>query len=340
MSNLNHRICWIDNVKAFSIIAVVLFHTNILPEIKIIAYILCMPAFFVISGIFANKRLSFLAFLERERFRLIIPFCIFGLLSWLAWFFIGRRYGVETDSIQAWWLPLLGMVCGKTEWLIQNRPLWFLCCMVCLDFIYYIIDHFSTQYIRWIICIIIACIGCILGYLGHSCLWALTPAMIMLPFYLIGVEYKEIILKTDKLSYHSLIIIICISIVGIGLCYYLNPNYNLSLGLIGNPFIFYIATTSVIGFWFTFSILLHKQIGVIMILQYIGQNTLLILCAHIPVFGMIKGIAMLCHIPLDFFETSLGCLCLWVGTFIILLPTAYFINKYCPWMVGKKNPTP
>ena len=124
----------------------------------------------------------------------------------------------------------------------------------------------------------------------------------------------------------------------------MGAKYNANIGLhesyIGNPLIYYPSILSVVGMWGALSLLLVRYCGSLRGLSYIGQNTLLILCAHIPVFGMIKGIAMLCHIPLDFFETSLGCLCLWAGTFIILLPTAYFINKYCPWMVGKKNPTP
>ena len=124
----------------------------------------------------------------------------------------------------------------------------------------------------------------------------------------------------------------------------MGAKYNADIALhnsyIGNPFVYYPSILSVIGMWGAISLLLDRYCGLLRGLSYIGQNTLLILCAHIPVFGMIKGIAMLCHIPLDFFETMLGCLCLWIETFVILIPAAYLANRYCPWIVGKKKLTP
>ena len=54
----NTRITWIDLTKAFSIMAVVLYHTNIQSDIKDIAYLVCLPAFFFAAGLFAKTNLS------------------------------------------------------------------------------------------------------------------------------------------------------------------------------------------------------------------------------------------------------------------------------------------
>ena len=90
------------------------------------------------------------------------------------------------------------------------------------------------------------------------------------------------------------------------------------------------------GFWFAVSIIIEKYLRRYGILQYIGENTLFILCTHMSTFGLIKGIAMICHIPLPFFETIAGCLVLWIGTFIISLPFTFVINRFFPLLVGKK----
>ena len=220
-------------------------------------------------------------------------------------------------------------------------PLWFLCCLTSVEWIYYVIYRISKQWQRWLIILLIGIIGCTLSYWRQNWIWEISAAFIILPLYAFGAEFnKQIQEKANSCRTISILIILLISAFGV----WFGAKYNAGIGLhesfIGNPLIYYPSILSVVGLWGTISLLLDRYCCSLRWLSYIGQNTLLILCAHIPVFGMIKGIAMLCHIPLDFFETSLGCLCLWAGTFIILLPTAYFINKYCPWMVGKKNPTP
>ena len=45
-------------MKAFSALAVVLNHTHhITPEIKIVVYLVCLPAFFFIAGLFFSNQL-------------------------------------------------------------------------------------------------------------------------------------------------------------------------------------------------------------------------------------------------------------------------------------------
>lgn len=186
----NMRIVWIDYVKAFSIMSVMLYHTYITPEIQRLIYILCLPAFFFISGLFLDSNLTIADFFKKRTKRLLIPYIIWGVLSWLAWLLIGRNYGTDTTDQEVWWLPLVGIACGKVEWLVHNRPLWFLCCLVSLDWFYYIISKIPSQVLQWIVCLIIAAIGCMLGNREYSHIWSITPAMIMLPIYMVGANSK------------------------------------------------------------------------------------------------------------------------------------------------------
>ena len=343
MTNSSHRIDWIDSVKAFSIMAVVLNHTALISEIKAVVYLVCLPAFFFVAGMFTNTQLSYKEFFMKKTMRLLIPFIIWGGLSWLAWLVIGRKYGADSQYIYSWWYPLFGMIYGNVETLIQNPPLWFLCCMISLEWIYYFISRIRSLWLRWIIIAAFAVCGCLLAYWEIHLIWGMTAALIILPVYAVGAGYKTRI-KTDVLSYHSsiyIIILIC-SAVGVLLGSRINGDIQLAKCQIGIPAIYYFSIICVIGFWISIAILIKKLWGEIRILQYIGQNTLLVLCTHIPIFGMIKGICLLFHIPLSFFDTTLGCLVLWIGAFIILLPIAYLINHYCPIAVGKlpKRPTP
>ncbi len=327
-------------MKAFSIIAMVLHHTPITPEVNAFVYLICLPAFFFIAGIFACPQHSLKIFFSHKTKRLILPYFLWGCFSWLLWLLILRNYGNDTYASVSWWFPLMGLILGKSDMQVYC-PLWFLCCLTSVEWIYYVIYRISKQWQRWLIILLIGIIGCTLSYWRQNWIWEISAAFIILPLYALGAEFsKQIQEKTHSCSTTLLILILLMSAIVVWMGAKYNANIGLHESYIGNPLIYYPSILSVVGMWGALSLLIARYSRSLQWLSYIGQNTLLILCAHIPVFGMIKGIAMLCHIPLDFFETSLGCLCLWVGTFIILLPTAYFINKYCPWMVGKKNPTP
>lgn len=333
------RITWVDLMKTFSILSVVLYHTPCAYTIKTFAYILCLPAFFFASSIFANAEMSPKNYFYRKTLRLLVPYIIFGLLSWAAWLIVARKYGNETESV-TWWRPLVGMVYGNVSLLYHNRPLWFLCCLISLEWLYFILYLIPQRKFRILGALFIGAIGCLLSYYRKNGFWEITAAMLILPIYSICSETQYYI-KTQVIQWKTLYIFLLLlfSFIGVLLGYYLNPQFHISTGIVGNPLIFYLTIISVIGLWSSFSILIARYSRSLQWLSYIGQNTLLILCAHIPVFGMIKGIALLCHVSLDFFETVPGCLCLWLGTFVILLPASFFVNKYCPWILGKQKVT-
>lgn len=335
------RIKWVDYMKAFSILAVVLNHTHIPPDIKKYVYLVCLPAFFFVSGMFANTQLSLKGFLYKKTRRLLIPYFFFGIVTWGLWFFVIRNYGKDIDTLSPWWLPLLGLVCGRSEMLIQNIPLWFLCCLISLEGIYYIICRLQQKWLRGLIIICLGAFGCLLSYWKQNWIWEISAAIIILPIYAMGAEYSWWIQeKACIVSNSRLLICLLVSVIGI----LLGAKYNGTIGLhasyIGNPILYYISCLSVIGLWFSVSLLIDRHLKHTRWIQYIGQNTLFILCTHLVSFSIIKGIAMLCHISLDLFETTLGRICLWAGAFIILLPATYFINKYCPWIIGKKRTNP
>lgn len=328
-------------MKAFSIMAVVLNHTFIHPELKAYVYLVCLPAFFFVSGMFASPKFSFKSFFLHKTKRLLIPYLLWGFITWLLWLSIGRKYGSDMDATYSWCYPLKGLLLGKSEMLVQDCPLWFLCCLMCVEWLYYAIYRIPKKWLRWLVILFLGMIGCILSHWRQNWIWEISAAFIIIPLYAFGAEFGKLLQeKTIACKTTSLLLILLLSTVGV----WFGAKYNAGIALhhsyIGNPFIYYPSILSVVGLWGSISLLIDRYCGSLRGLSYIGQNTLLILCAHIPVFGMIKGIALLCHASLDFFETTPGCLCLWAGSFAILLPSAYVINRHFPILLGKRHVTP
>ena len=319
-------------MKAFSILAVVLFHTQLMPEIKTAAYMVCLPAFFFVAGLFTNTSLSPRDFFKKKTLRLMIPYVLWGVLTWAFWFFVSSRYGSTTDDNIAWWRPLVGMLYGRADKLSHNGPLWFLCCMMSLEWIYYGISRISRQWVRWIVILAVGGVGCVLAYLEQNWIWGISAACIILPLYALGAEYKVFFKeKTGDLSMLKLCLVLAGSLAGLWVGYTYNGDIKLCDSIIGNPCLYYVTALSAVGLWLSISLVLEKTGGwLVRLFQHIGQNTLLILCLHIPAFSVIKGIAVLFRIPLSFFETTTGCLVLCISTFAILLPLAYVFNRYMP----------
>lgn len=329
------RLEWVDYMKAFSIMAVVLFHTQIMQEIRTALYLVCLPAFFFTAGLFANTGLAPKDFFLKKTMRLLVPFLIWGILTWVFWLLILTRYSPTYDKDITWWQPLLGMLHGRGKEMHHNVPLWFLCCMMSLEWIYYLVCRFTRKCIRWILIIGIGGIGCMLAYFGQNWIWGISAACIILPVYAIGAEYKEFFKETLRsLSPFIWIPVLMVSLVGLGLGYTYNGDIALCDAVIGNPLLYYLAAFSAVGFWISVAILLEKSQLPLRLLRYIGQNTLLILCAHMTTFSIVKGIGALCHVPFPFWATTVGSIVLCFSTILFLQPIAYLIHRYCPWMIS------
>ena len=319
MTNSASRIVWIDWMKAASIMAVVLYHTNMLPEVTTLSYILCLPAFFFTAGMFADDSLSFGAYFRKKTVRLLIPYVCFGLLAWLAWLFVGRYYGADAETQSAWYEPLIGMLCGTSNSLHHNAPLWFLTCLISLEWLYFALSRCRLA-IGWQIVVlsILAVIGIVLGKEHIILPWGIATAMIMLPVYWLG-RFLAPILKVVATSIPMRIVclILLIGLLGLGAAYMCNPEIKISHTQVGNPLLFYIGVLSSIAVWFALA-QIFMRMRAYKLFAFIGSETLWILGLHMPFFGAVKGVTMLMHVPLSFYNTIVGSLTLWTATFTVL----------------------
>lgn len=330
------RVSWADGMKGLSALMVMLYHAAVQPDVKSIAYLLCLPAFFFVAGLFANTNNTPDIFFRRKTLRLLIPYLVFGVLCWLLWLIIGCKFGSNADNDVRWWFPLWGLLCGKVELLIQNRPLWFLCCMICTEWLYYALCRVPYRVVRWLGVGLIAVFGCVLSKYGKTAVWEITAAMLVLPIYVVGAEGSHYF-RTHMIQcrYVTLLVVLTISLIGIGIGYFFNPEFHISTCQTGNPLLFYLTAFSVMGFWLAVCVLLEKRVGFARWLRYFGQNTLIVLCTHIPLYGFVKGMAMLCQVPLEFFTTSIGSIALCAISLALLYPIMYIINRFFPFLIGK-----
>ena len=272
-----------------------------------------MSACFFLCGRFIHEyETTSIYFSKQKTLRLLIPYIIWGVLAWIFWFWGTSRYGSSIESDISWWEALLGLLYGRRSELLQNGPLWFLCCIISLEWIYYFVSRIPTQWVRWIVIFCLAEVGCGVAYIGKNWIWGISATLIILPIYAIGAEYSWYIKeKMSSLRGINLILIFIISLAGLWIGYTYNNEISLCDSIIGNPCFYYISVISAIGFWLSIALVIEKTHDPYLhfITGIIGLNTLFILCTHMMTFSLIKGIAVLCLVPLHFLKPQLVALC-------------------------------
>lgn len=171
--------------------------------------------------------------------------------------------------------------------------------------------------------------------------WCLNIAIIAVPFIAIGYHSYKYILHFSTLGggRNLISLIISISIFTI-IVKTINPQVNMKENAIPSFYLFYpIAILGSIMILSLSQIIIRtlKKVKVLVYLQYIGKNSLIIMCIHEPIKRISLMIASkISHIPIENIRNDLG-LSIGITIIIILIctPFIYIICHYFPWIIGK-----
>lgn len=187
-----NRVDWIDIAKGLGMLAVVWGHICCEGWSNDLVYSFHIPLFFFLSGLVFNgkKHRDFFQFLKNRARRLLLPYFIYSVITWLFWVLFTRYSGKPCDDYLS---PLLQtfVAQGSGGYLVHNVALWFIPCLFCVELIFYPIGKCESKWVRLFCCIAIAGIGMILEHtFGKAYLntmpWNLDSAFMAMPFYCVG----------------------------------------------------------------------------------------------------------------------------------------------------------
>lgn len=338
-----HRYEYIDIAKGIGILLVVWAHIMVVGTSHKVIYAFHMPLFFLISGMLfrRDKYSSFLSFLKRRAKRLLIPFAIYSIATWIIWAFF--RF-FRHDNIISYLDPLLQTIIAKGSgaYMVHNSALWFIPCLFATEIVYFIISKQNAIF-KLIISVGCATLSFVLGHYFADDWWFLLPwnfdaALIGVLFYCIGnvfalhvgnsnlIEYS----KTNKGKIIVLLIvsssILYWSAMEFGECSMGSSSYQCNGGifviraLIG-------CTTCIL-----FSLLLSFLSSHNIIYNYLkreGINSLDIMSLHIPIKGIvIMAIAVCLHLNVDFINSNL------LYSSIVFIITMIIVDSIV-WLIQK-----
>ena len=281
MQSGNQRIDYIDISKGIGIILVCIGHFNIHTEdsdffnLYLWIYSFHMPFFFFVSGmLFGKMKLDIITFLRRKIVSLLIPYFIFSTYNWLLLdlfhFGIPKFLLNGWGSYPLWFIPVLFLVELFHHFIIRGKPWQSILSIVLLAIIFVWKTHYNEG----------------LPYSVDKVPW----------FYfcfLTGFLIKPLVSKISRTKDERMKILpIILFTIHILLLFVViipyNPNYRLQDD---DPFSYIFRyVIGMIGTMSLITLSIQMEHLSLELLKWIGRNTMVILCVHLPYFMILQKI--------------------------------------------------
>ena len=321
-------------LKAFGIILVVMGHVFHDSDsiVSHFIYAFHMPLFFLLSGVFSDydKKIALPSLLKKRWKSMLKPYLFFYIITFLYWVIIERNMRASAGGVDAeWFMPLLGLLWQSMDWnmFAHNNPLWFVPCLMSVTVIAWCVSYLDRK--SWYIAVVFSLVMyCLLCYSNVHLPWELNIALLAFGFFYCGKLVKNVyggaILATlvlVDLFLFSLITANTHYLSMIGLSMYDIPIYYLRAMVTICIFI-------IVAKWLEQYVRRSKKI--IRAIEYIGANTLVILCVHDPVKRVILFIVSKCSgVSIDIIRGDvLWSIFITLIIMLAMLPVIFIYKRY------------
>lgn len=302
-----------------------------------------LPAFFFVSGFFAQNKRTFPAFLLQKVRTLLIPYWVFALLSILVFQVLG---GVAENALSVaangtlfdnlWGMIYASGTTGLMKW---NLPLWYLPCLFAASLLFYLPEKLLSRTDSHRKKVLLLG-GYLVFFLALSALnyyvfslralpFGLETAFYLMPFFILGRTFRlldETITKSPALLFLSLLLLVCGGVLA-----FVNGRVEAVHSLYSNLAFFYLsAALSTAGLALFCRFLSCKA------LSYLGEHTLSVLVLH--KFPVVALQALFLKLSVTgFLPNVAGGVGIALFSCISSLAVGALFLKFIPWTLGKKK---
>jgi acyltransferase len=345
---VSERKGWIDWARAIGIWLVVFGHLpggNV--AVTNVIYAFHMPLFFFLSGFLLKPK----SVLETARFgvsRLLIPYAIFYLITWVWWFFVGfmrhpEIYDHSNFFQEAFVRPFFGMLLGvgyHTDLSTMiNIPLWFLVGVFETSIIFSMLCSLKSGALVAASVLFLAVGQYFQSRTGADLLWSVDSSIMALPFYAIGYYCsrakslhgvaKVFNARSGPLAFMAMLGFLSVT-VAVAMT---NGRVDINGMVYGNsPILFYAGGISGILAVICLATVLSRIMEPESIIQ-VSRGTIVILGLHAAVTGLFLSImnAFSLHYNLVI-SATISCLVL-----MTCLPLIHFVEMKLPILNGRRT---
>lgn len=342
------RFDYIDIAKGLGILAVVWAHIMLVGWSHEIIYAFHMPFFFFVAGmLFKREKYASLGdFLKKRSKRLLVPYFIYAIGSYLLW------AGLKYVSHEPWEvilkpIPQILIAQGSGRFMTFNSALWFVPCLFVVEIIYFF--KTSKDWLNLSITCMCAALSFVLGVIYGEKYWLLLPfnfdaALIALPFYCLGnLLVKNFSHATiSQVANNHKLANVTLWVTSTALLYVLADNFGVcSMGSSSyqcNGFVFILRALVGIIAMISFSLILSELLKARWSrclqwlknsLIWLGKYSLDVMSLHIPVKGiLIMILSMILATNADTISANFSLsLVVLVITMVIIVPIILVVNR-------------
>lgn len=343
-ADTQHRIYWVDYLRAFSVFCVVLGHT-LRNATSVYPWLYCfhVPLCVMVSGIVFRKGAKKTGAFVRNKFAiLMVPYYCFGLVSIVLYYFLGSM--METAVGGGYDLSLVDSFIGLifansgTGLMRWNMPLWYLPMLfVLLLFAWIIFDDTVSIKMHWIIFAISVMIAyCCYEFVQLPDLpFGIETMIYLFPFFVEGklIGRYVTILHAQKKEIRSvlgivLVVVATVMSLGEGQISYNADHY----GEHGYLFFMVMSSAFCVGFSYLFSVIGNGW----HFLTFFGRNTMGVMVMHkFPILFFVSVLP----ISKRAINTAplISAIVIAVISVVMCLVASEIICRVCPFVLGRKR---
>ncbi len=334
---INNRHDWVDALRAIGIFLVVLGHTLGISEgVEKYIFSFHMPLFFFISGLVLTPTRLSQPFVEAMRHygrRLLLPYLLFSLLTFLPWVLVTRHLGADAALGVEAWRPVIGTFygIGVDGWLQHNAMLWFFPCLFVTHLVFRVAYALMKGWGQYVMIAVLA--G--LSYLLSSVLpvrlpWGVEIALIAMPFYALGQAFalRDVWLPRAGLS-TALQVLFFLTLQFA--CIALNGRVDMNFISLGNPLLFYLGAVSGIGALGCLVVFLPQ----LKLFARLADAAVLAFPLHRTLFSVFSALGLWLMHDLQVFKLSVwGSVSYTMGALLVSVLLLPWVRRCCPVLIG------
>lgn len=272
---------YINIARCLGMFFVLIGHISPQENVVNTVYSFHMPLFFFLSGMVFKKDSEMGGYIRKKAVALLVPYVVFYLLTLIYYWVVESHFrNVQIDQELNRLIPIF-YGSDLRGYMSHNVPLWFLPALFCTEVIYNFLSlKIKSNLVKCCIVVSLSLIGYGLSFIGvWSLPWGLSPALLMLPFFMLG-SLMANLLNEHKLTNRNSKIGVSILFLVILSIFIMNKPWNIrfdvAYGNIDNLPIFAISALIGICLVIIFSLLIEKN----RILEFLGKGdvTLVALC--------------------------------------------------------------
>lgn len=335
---------FVDNMRAMGMLLIAAIHapgwgeyiTSLLSGIGV-------PLFFFVSGMLipmSKKLAPFSDNLKEYSRKLLLPYLLFFLFSWLYWivtFRLGNSANVYIHY--KWWYPLEGLLFGSGELLYVNPALWFFPALWMTTLLYFIFSRYFKGLAVWLLAIVVSVAFVALRTSDFPRLpWGLDNALASVIFFSAGNYFAGKWMKWfSEIAKLPAALLATLCFVLYMLLYTVNGSIDVNSLNFGNGVVTYFTMTL---FGIGAILFVSKLWEPPEPFKWISRNSIFIFPTHMVFYRIFTGVFMeVFHFPATFKEDSF----LWGIVYVLLAfmlawPASMVLKKYFHFFFSSGRP--